>query len=822
MLRELTVEQLKNCCDPNMFAFESTRDLPELPGIIGQDRALRALEFGLDVSSEKGYNVYILGEEGTGKMTAIRKLLEEKAAGEPVPNDVCYVHNFAKPDAPRTLDFPPGRGSAFRKDMEELLKILQQQIPKVFESKEYEVQKAKIFESFQKKQRELFTKLEEEAQEKHFAIRKLASGLVMAPLKVNGEPLTDDEYESLDQEKKDAIEVTGKALQEQLNDTVRRVRHEERDAKDAVKQLDRDTVTGEVSQWINEIESQFKDLEAAVAYLKEVEEDVLDNLNDFRTTEDQQQQMMMQMMRGGRNETDFTRYRVNVFVDNTETKGAPVIIESNPNYLNLFGRVEQKVQYGMAFTDFTMVKAGSVHKANGGYLVVDCLDLLKNMFSYEGLKRVLKNRRIGMDDVWEQYRLISTMTMRPEPIPLDLKVVVVGNPYFYYVLYNLDEEFRQLFKVKADFDGRMQRNEETLMKYASFVANRCEMEGLRPFDRTGVAKIVEYGTRLSEHQEKLSARFGVVADLLREADYWAGRDQSELVRAEHVEKAREERVYRNSRIEDVLREATLEDTFIIETTGTKVGQINGLAVLGTGDYMFGKPSRITCRVYAGKAGVVNIERETKMSGKVHEKAIMILSSYLGGRYAHKNPISLSASIGFEQLYEGIEGDSATCAELYVLLSSIGNLPLRQDLAVTGSMDQHGEVQPIGGVNEKIEGFFDVCKARGFDGTHGVVIPARNVRNLMLKDEVLDAVMSGRFHIYAIDRAEEGMEIFTGMKAGTPDEQGNYAEDTFNYAVMKRLKALAEVHKAKTRKKGNGESDATNNDNDEAKPDSGKG
>ncbi len=815
MFRRLTIEELKKCCEPEIFSFETTNDLPELPGIIGQDRALRALEFGLDITSEKGYNVYILGEQGTGKMTAISRLLEEKAAREPVPNDVCYVHNFAKPDAPRVLEFPPGRGSAFRKDMDELVKILQQQIPKVFDSKEYEVQKARIFESFQKKQRELFTALEEEAREKHFAIRKLASGLVMAPLKVNGEPLTDEEYEALDQEKKDAIEETGKALQEQLNDTARRVRQEEKNAKEAVKQLDRDAVTGEVSQLVNELESKYRDLEAVVVYLKEVEEDVLDNLQDFRTVEEPQQQMMMQMMRGGRGETDFTRYRINVLVDHTQTKGAPVIIESNPNYLNLFGRIEQKVQYGMAFTDFTMVKAGSVHKANGGYLVVDCLDLLKNMFSYEGLKRVLKNRRIGMDDVWEQYRLISTMTMRPEPIPLNLKVVVVGSPNFYYLLYNLDEEFRQLFKVKADFDGRMTRNEESLMKYASFVASQCKVDNLKPFDRTGVAKVVEYGTRLSEHQGKLSARFGLVADLLREADYWAGRTGSAVIRAEHVQKAREEKVYRNSRVEDVLREATLEDTFIIETSGRKVGQINGLAVLGTGDYMFGKPSRITCRVYAGKAGVVNIERETKMSGKVHEKAILILSSYLGGRYAHQKPISLSASIGFEQLYEGVEGDSATCAELYVLLSSIGRVPLRQDLAITGSMDQHGEVQPIGGVNEKIEGFFDICKSRGLEGTHGVVIPSRNVKNLMLRDEVLDAVSSGHFHIYTIDRAEEGLELFTGLEAGAPDDKGNYPEGTFNHAVMKRLTELAEVHKAKSGKKENGENDAGNN-NEERK------
>jgi len=810
MYRELTVEELNRICNPGLFDFETTMDMPVVEGTIGQERALRALEFGLEFDGSQGFNIYILGEQGTGKMTTIRNLLEKKASSEPVPNDQCYVYNFSRPDNPSLLEFPTGVGVLFQRDMDELIKVLRSEIPKVFESKEYERQKSDIIEALQIKQRKLFSDLEEEAKEKSFSIRKMPRGLVMAPIKKDGEPLSDDEYEALDSEMKQAIETTGKSLQDKLDDVVRQVRQEEKAAKEAMEDLDREAVLGAIAGWISELQSKYRDYEDVTSYLGAVKEDVLANVGDFKAAEEGGQQQAMAMVFGrATGEKDFTRYKVNVLVDNKDTRGAPVVIESNPTYLNLFGRVEHRVQNGMAFTDFTMIKAGSVHRANGGYLVVESLDLLKNIFSYEGLKRVLRNKKIAMDDVWEQYRMISTATMRPEAMPLKLKVVLVGSPFIYYILYNLDEEFRNLFKVKADFDGRMKRDNDSVVKYASFIANRCSAESLRPVDRSGVASLVQYGSRLAEHQEKLSARFGMVADILREADYWAGKAGSDVITEEHVQKARKEKIYRNSRIEDLIQEATLEDTFIVETSGKKVGQINGLAVLGTGDYIFGKPSRITSRVFAGKAGVVNIERETKMSGKIHEKAIMILSSYLGGKYAHKKPISLSASIGFEQLYEGIEGDSATCAEVYVLLSGIAGIPLRQDLAVTGSMDQHGEVQPIGGVNEKIEGFFDLCVARGLDGNHGCIIPARNVRNLLLKQEVMDAVGEGKFHIYPIDRVEQGLEILTGMQTGDMDQNDEYPEGTINRMVMDRLTALARAQRPEKKDEGN-----SNNENNE--------
>ncbi len=525
-----------------------------------------------------------------------------------------------------------------------------------------------------------------------------------------------------------------------------------------------------------------------------VQEDILANLDDFKPAEEQAQPLPFMKM--PRQEMSFVRYAVNVFVNNGETKGAPVIFESNPTYLNLFGRMEYKVQYGMATTDFSLIKQGSLHKANGGYIVINVMDLFKNIFSYDALKRALRTRELKMEDVWEQYRLVSTAGMKPEALPLDIKVILVGSPYIYYLLYNLDDEYKELFKVKADFDNRMPRTKENMVKYAYFVASQQQDENLTPFDRGGVGKIIEYGSRLAGHQEKLSTRFSYVADLIRESHYWAKKMGSDLVLAEHVVRAIDEKILRANRIEERIREATLEDTLIVNTSGEKVGQVNGLAVLSLGDYDFGKPSRITARTYIGKAGVVNIERETKMSGKIHEKAIMIISSYLGSIYATRKPISLSASITFEQLYDMVEGDSATCAEFYALLSSIAGIPLKQGFAVTGSMDQNGDVQPIGGVNEKIEGFFDLCKSRGLNGGHGVIIPRRNVKNLMLRQEVVDAVKNNTFVIYPIDRVEEGLEILTGMKAGEMLDDGAYPEGTVNYRVMKRLGEIAEAMEKK--------------------------
>jgi lon-related putative ATP-dependent protease len=615
---------------------------------------------------------------------------------------------------------------------------------------------------------------------------------MIVPVNESGEPLTEENFEALDEEQKARIEESGKNFQDKLDDIVRNVREMEKDVKKLLDTLERDVALSAVGHLIAELKQKYGEYEKITEYLDQVQEDMLANLEDFKGVEEQPSPLPF--MKPQKAEPSYTRYVVNVLVNNRESKGAPCVFESNPTYYNLFGRIEHKFQYGVAVTDFSMIKAGSLHKANGGYIVIDALDLLRNIFSYEALKRSIRNREVKIEDIWEQYRLISTTTLKPEAIPLEVKVILIGNPHLYYLLYNLDEDYREMFKVKADFDNMMDRNEETIRKYSEFISSKCNEESLMHFDRTGVARIVEYGSRLAGDQEKLSSKFSEISDLIRESHYWAKKSGNGAVKGEDVEKALQEKIYRNSRIDDRMKELTEQDTLIIESSGAREGQINGLAVMSMGDYMFGKPSRITAKVFAGKSGVVNIERETKMSGKIHEKAILIISNYLGSKYAAKKPISLSASITFEQLYDMVEGDSATCAELYALLSSLSGVPVRQNIAVTGSMDQNGDVQPIGGVNEKIEGFFDLCKARGLDGSHGVIIPARNIRHMMVKLEVVEAVREGKFHIYPIERMEDGIEIILGMPAGEPNEQGDYPEGTLNHLVVKRFEEIREAMK----------------------------
>ncbi|MCI0468631.1 MAG: AAA family ATPase, partial [Nitrospirae bacterium] len=787
MINKLKPEELFKCCEKDFFKFKTTDEIGGLDATIGQEKALRSIDFGLNLSS-MGFNIFALGENGTGKMRTIKSILKDKAAKEKTSADWCYVYNFENPDMPLAISLESGHGMVFQKDMDNLIATLRAEIPKVFESKEYEKQRSRIVEDFQNKQKELFTNIETEAQSMGFALRKAVSGFMIVPIKKSGEPMTEEEFGALDNKTKKKIEEIGKTLQERLDDVGRAVREAEKLVKGMLSSLEREVFLAAIKDSIEELEEKYKAYEKIMAYMRAVKEDILTHIEDFKTTEEQPPPLPFLKM--PRPETSFVRYSVNAIVSNAEGTGAPVIFESNPTYLNTFGRVEYKVQYGMAITDFSMIKAGSLHKANGGYIVINALDLLRNIFSYDALKRAVKNKEIKIEDAWEQYRLMSASALKPEAIPLDVKVILIGNPYLYYLLYNLDDEYRELFKIKADFDSRMERTNENTEKYAAFVAGCQKEEGLLPFDRSGVAKIVEYGSRLASHQNKLSTRFSEVADLMREAHYLAHKEGVKIVNAGHVDGAIDEKTFRTNRIEERIREMMIEDTLIVDTSGKKNGQINGLAVLDLGDYSFGKPSRITARTYVGKEGVVNIERETKMSGKIHEKAIMIISSYINSRYASKKMMSLSASITFEQLYEMIEGDSATCAELYALLSSISSVPLKQGIAVTGSMDQNGDVQPIGGVNEKIEGFFDLCRERGLDGGQGVIIPKRNIKHLMLRRRVVDAVKEGRFSIFPIERVEEGIEILTDMPAGQMLEDGSYPQGTLNYLVMKRLEELS--------------------------------
>ncbi len=796
MPRVLRSDELYKACDPELFSFNTTKDLADFKETIGQERAIQSLDFGLSLDSI-GFNIFILGEHGTGKMTTVKAFLSKRALNEPTPVDWCYVYNFKDPDAPITVSLEPGGAAVFQKDMDEMIKILRVEIPKVFESKEYEKQKSGIIAESQQRQRELFEALEKEAEEKGFSLRKAVSGLIIVPVKKTGEPLTEEEYEQLEEQKRKKLDETGKSLQEKLNDIVRIVRENEKTVKEALAKLEKEAALSAVGHLIDELKNKYKEHEKISVYLQAIKNDILEHLDDFKVQEEQIPQMPFMKLQ--KVEPTFTRYTVNMLVNNKDCKGAPCIFESNPTYYNLFGRIEHKIQYGLALTDFSMIKAGSLHKANGGYLVINALDLLRNLFAYDALKRAVRNGEVKIEDIWEQYRLISTTTLKPEAIPLNVKVILVGNPYLYYLLYNLDEEYRELFKVKADFDSRMNRTEENMHKYASYIATICREENLLPLDRTGVAKVIESSSRLADNQNKLSGKFSDIADILREASYWAAKANVTVVSAIHIQKAADERIYRTNRIEERMRELIMEGTLIVETDGVKAGQINGLAVVDFGDYSFGKPSRITATTYAGKAGVVNIERETKMSGKIHEKAVLIISHYLGSRYAVKKPISLSASITFEQLYDMVEGDSASCAELYALLSSISGVPLKQNIAITGSMDQNGDVQPVGGVNEKIEGFFDLCRIKGLDGSHGVIIPARNIRHLMLKKDAVEAVREGKFTIYAIEKVDEGLEIMTGTPVGDIGEDGAYPKGTINCLVTKRLTEISESIEKKKEK-----------------------
>ena len=577
-------------------------------------------------------------------------------------------------------------------------------------------------------------------------------------------------------------------MQEKLSDVVREARAIEKETKDRITALDREVVQYVVNPAVGELLDKYKEFKSVLEYLERVKDNIFDSIDDFRPKED------MPLSIGGirlqRPEPTFERFKVNLIVSNKDAKGAPVIFETNPTYSNLFGRIEFRVQLGVATTDFTMIKAGSAHKANGGYLVVNAMDILRNIFVYESLKRMIKNREVRIEDPWEQYRIISSITLKAAPIPVNIKLIIMGEPFIYYLLHNMDTEYRKLFKVKADFDAVMPRSDENIEKYAHFIATRCREERLVPFDRSGVSRTIELGVRLSGDKEKLSARFNEITNIIVEASYWASVEGSKAVTAAHVERADAERVYRNSKISDKLRDYIKDDTILIATEGSAVGQVNGLAVLDPGDYAFGKPSRVSAKVFMGDSGVVNIEREVKMSGRIHNKALMIFTSFLGERFARKFPLTLSATITFEQLYEEIEGDSATCTELYALYSALTGVPLDQGFAVTGSMNQAGEVQPIGGVNEKIEGFFEICKAKGLTGSQGVIIPRRNVRNLMLKKEVIEAVRGGKFAIYPIERMDEGLEILTGMVAGERGADGNFPEGTINFLAEKRLSELA--------------------------------
>ena len=782
---ELAPDRLRRRCDPAKLPFESTAKLSPLEGIIGQERAVRAIRFALDIPSP-GYNVFVAGLSGTGKGSIVRRFLAQLSADEPVPDDLFYVQNFDDPDTPRALFLPAGMGHLLRDSMAELIGDLQTQVPKAFEGKEYEEQRRTTAERHQDRKQELLEKLEALARERGFELKSTPMGFRTVPIR-DGKPLTQEEYEAMEEADRKRLDAQMEELEKEVREVMGEVKVVDQAMKEELRELNQQMAMNVLGTLMHDLKERYTDYPKITEYLGAVQKDIVDNIEHFREAEDQP--MPIPGLRLPRQEPDFSRYEVNVVVDNTHTEGAPVVFETNPTFTNLVGRIERRAQFGALITDFTMIRAGSLAKANGGYLVLNVEDVLRNPFVYEALKRAIRDREVRIEDLSERYGLFATQMLRPEPIPFACKVILLGNPMWYQLLFAYDEDFAKIFKVKADFDYQTERDEERVVQLASFIARFVEEEGLLHMDRTAVAAIIDEASRLVEDQDKLSLRFSELTDLMREAAYWAKQTDAKEVLAEHVERAVEEQEYRASLVKERVQELISRDILLVDTDGESVGQVNGLAVHMLGHYAFGRPTRITANVYLGRDGVVNIERRAQLSHSTHDKGVLILAGFLGQRFGQQRPMALSATLTFEQSYGEVAGDSASSTELYCLLSALADVPLKQGIAVTGSVNQKGVVQAIGGVNYKIEGFFDVCRRRGLSGDQGVIIPTANVQHLMLRPDVVGAVERGDFHVWAVDHVDEGIEILTGLPAGVQDEDGNWPQGSINDLVDVRLDEL---------------------------------
>ncbi len=778
-------EKLKRVCDceEELSFCLTSRDVPELDGVIGQERAVRSMKFGLEMDAP-GYNIFVVGPSGTGKNTYVQSIVTHTGAQGKVPDDWCYFHNFIDKDNPLAVSLPPGQGRVFQQDMDELVKDLRSVIPKAFESSDYEQQKDQIITSAQSKLQEPFQALEIEARDNGFVLKQVPGRFLLVPAKED-RALTPEEFEKLTIEERRDFEERGQKLEKKLEEALHAGRNLEKEATEKVINLEKKITMYAALPQITRLKEKYDKYPKIIEYLDNVLNDVEENHEIFKEVDAKPQAQLPFMMPQQDNEEAFTRYKVNLFVNNERTEGAPVVSEPFLYYYNLFGKVEYRNQMMALTTNFTMAKAGAIHRANGGYLILQAKDVLTEPFVWDTLKRAMKYRQAVVENIGEQYRYVPTATMRMEPIPLDLKVILIGSPMLYMYM-TMDEDFQKLFKVKVDFDVEMQRTDDNLCKYTSFVSSMCEDENLKAFDRPAMARIVEYGSRLAGDQNKLSTRFNDVGEIVYEAEQLARNDDSEYVEAKHVDKAIREKKFRSNRIEEKIQEMIKKGKILIDISGGVVGQVNGLSVIGIGDYMFGQPSRITAVTYMGRGGIINVERETDMSGNIHSKGVLTMSGYLGGKFAQEVPLGLTAQITFEQNYGGVDGDSASCAELYAILSSLAEIPIKQNLAVTGSVNQLGHVQPIGGATEKVEGFFDVCAAAGLTGDQGVIIPIQNIENLMLKEEILEAVQDEKFHIYAVSRIEEGIELLTGVQAGEKDATGKYPEGTIFRKVSDKV------------------------------------
>ena len=788
MVEVLPFSRYRNAYDGSRKDCPATDTLQPLEEIIGQERALRALKFGLEIP-EAGFNIYVAGIAGTGRKTAVMDFLERLAKTKPKAGDWVYVNSFTNQYEPTAIRLPPGKGAEFRDEMADVISEVKKNLPKAFESEDYATRREAAVRSIDEEKAKLFAQIQASAQEQGFVIQMSPAGLVTIPV-VDGKPLPEEEFVALPDEAKADIQRRMEKLNSDLRNAFRQVRDLDSKGTEAVDSLNREVSLYAIGHLISDLKEKYKALPEILKYVDAVQNDIIENLDQFLGTPQQPQGVPPQLQAFFK-ELPFKNYDVNAIVDNSKVDGAPVVFEQNPTYQNLFGKLEKEVQFGIVSTDFTMIRPGSVHKANGGYMIIPVEDLLRNPFSWDGIKTALKTGEVAIEEPGERMGFITTRGLKPQAIPLATKLVLIGTPQINQLLYSLDPDFKDLFKVKAEFDVVMDRNDENSMKYAAFICTLCRKYNLKHLDGSAVAKVIEYGSRLAEDQKKLSTLFASVSDIIREASFYATRENAEYTTAEHVMKAIDEKTYRSNLVQQKIQEFFERDIFLIDTEGAKVGQVNGLSVMGLGDFAFGIPSRVTASIGVGRDGVVDIEREAAMSGPTHTKGVLILGGYLAGKFAQDKPFSLSARLVFEQSYGGVDGDSASSTELYAILSALSGLPIRQTLAVTGSVNQKGEVQAIGGVNEKLEGFYEVCKAKGLTGEQGAMIPASNVQNLMLKEEMVEAGKAGKFTIYPVKTIDEGIEVLTGVPAGERREDGTFEEGTVNYLVDRRLREMAE-------------------------------
>ena len=784
---ELTYKDLKNTCNPNIFTFETTDELDNADVVYGQERGINALQFGLNMTA-KGYNVYLEGPAGVGKTMYTKQYVSEVAAKQKTPDDWCYIYNFDNPNEPIAVSLPAGEGKVFAQTMEDFVEDIKKYLKKTFNNEDFEKEKGLIKQKYEEKRTQILENLNKETLKHDFQVKAAPNGVYMLPV-FEGKALDEAEFEKLSDPVKASYEEKSNIVQEQIMQVISQLKILEKESEQRIDEWQSNIALLTINSYINPIRATYKKNAKIVAFLDNIKKDILKNIAHFIAEE----VCNMANPQAPKPEAvkPWLNYRVNLFVDNSNTQGSPVIMDSNYSYQNLFGKLEYENQYGMLRTDYTMLKAGILHKANGGYLILQAQDLLSNQMCYDALKKALLIKEANIENNMEQRSAMVMISLKPEPIPLKVKVLLLGNAELYHALLSLDPDFKKLFKIKAEFEESAPRNNDNILRLAKFVHSYSEKENCLPLDRGAMAKVVEYASRLSDDKEKLSTHFNEIGEIVSEASTWAKLSRKKLVTADYVDKALKKRIERVKKYDQKYTELIEENSLLIDTDGYKVGEINGLTVMSIGDYTFGKPAKITANTFMGKTGVINVERETDMSGPTHSKGVLILRGYFGEKFAQDFPLTLTASLCFEQLYNGVDGDSASSTECYAILSSLSNMPINQSIAVTGSVNQKGFIQPIGGVNEKIEGFYNICKKRGLNDKQGVIIPVQNVRNLHLSDEVIESVKQGKFHIYAVSTIDEGIEILTGVPAGKQNKEGKYPAGTINYLVYEKLKKYYE-------------------------------